>query len=118
MYILYLYVCVCVCIILSSFNNSFYYLLLSNVKYIFTYVCVCDCVCVCVCVCVYIIAHMFSVSSLIVPGPVCKPRCSNGGRCVSHHRCQCQKGYKGAWCQNRTYNKNKLVTSDKRLFTA
>ncbi|KAK7483221.1 hypothetical protein BaRGS_00025514 [Batillaria attramentaria] len=31
---------------------------------------------------------------------VCVPGCENGGTCISHNRCQCPEGYKGARCQN------------------
>ncbi|KAI0222264.1 hypothetical protein LSAT2_026472 [Lamellibrachia satsuma] len=30
----------------------------------------------------------------------CRPKCANRGRCVAFNRCQCDPGYKGAWCQN------------------
>lgn len=35
------------------------------------------------------------------PDKKCTPRCINGGTCVGENKCECPKGYKGAWCQHR-----------------
>ena len=34
--------------------------------------------------------------------PICRPNCLNGGTCIFHNICQCQKDFRGPQCQYRT----------------